>query len=85
MYRILSYRGVTNTHMQKMWKTKLPLNLKVFMWQMYHDRLQTGVVLKKFKWKGDRNCVICGAPETRDHICSLVCLPSFCGHLSKRH
>jgi hypothetical protein len=61
--------------MEKIWKSKLPLKLKVFMWQTYHDRLQTGVVLKKWRGKGSMICIICGAPETRDHIL-FSCVPA---------
>ena len=56
--------GVVNRRMQKVWKTKLPMKLKVFMWLVYHDKLQTGGELRKRKWKGDPNCTICGTLET---------------------
>jgi hypothetical protein len=61
--------------MEKLWKSKLPMKLKVFMWQTYHGRLQTGIVLKKWKWKGNMNYVVCGALETRDHIL-FSCVPA---------
>lgn len=32
------------------------------------NKLQTGVNLKKKKWKGSHKCVVCGEPETEDHI-----------------
>jgi hypothetical protein len=75
MYRILSHRGVSNFRMEKIWKSKLPLKLKVFMWQTYHDRFQTGVVLKKWRRKESMICIICGAPETGDHIL-FSCVPA---------
>lgn len=33
MYRRLSFRGVTNQRMRKLWKNKLPMKLKVFLWR----------------------------------------------------
>jgi hypothetical protein len=32
MYRWLLHRGVRNGRMKKIWKSKLPMKLKVFMW-----------------------------------------------------
>ena len=64
----LSHRGVVNKRMKRVWKSKLPMKLKVFLWLAFHDRLQTGVELKKRKWKRDQHCRLCGVPETRDHL-----------------
>jgi len=68
MYRWLSHRGVINKRLQHIWQSRLPMKLKVFLWQISHNRLQTGVVLKKRNWKGNHLCNICGQPETADHI-----------------
>ena len=59
MYRLLSYTGFNNRRLKKLWKNKMPLKLKVFLWLAFQDRLQTGVVLKKRNWKGDERCVVC--------------------------
>jgi hypothetical protein len=55
MYRFLVHRGAINTHMRRLWKTKLPMKLKVFMWQVFHDKLQTGEELKNGTGKGMEN------------------------------
>ena len=47
MYRWLSHRGVINKRLQHIWQSRLPMKLKVFLWHISHNRLQTGVVLKK--------------------------------------
>jgi hypothetical protein len=60
MYRFLAHRGVINCRMQRLWKTNLPLKLKLFMWQVFQDRLQTGGELKKRNWKGMRNALFAG-------------------------
>ena len=52
MYRFLTYRGVVNRRMEKLWHTKLPLKLKIFMWLAIQGRLQTGVALKQKKVEG---------------------------------
>jgi hypothetical protein len=75
MYRALSHRGVVNIQMRKIWGgSKLPMKMKIFMWQACQDRLQTGVTLKRKKWKGSMYCVVCGAPESGDHLFFLLCL-----------
>lgn len=53
------------------------MKLKVFMWQVTDDRLPTGVNLKKRKWKGSHKCLICGQPETGDHILFSCILARF--------
>ena len=67
-YRALSNRGVLNQRMKALWRSKLPMKIKVFMWLTFQDRLPSGAVLKKRNWKGDGRCVVCKVPETRDHI-----------------
>ena len=52
MYRFLTYRWVINKRMEKLWHTKLPLKLKIFMWLAIQGRLQTGVALKQKKVEG---------------------------------
>ena len=68
MYRFLSDRGVLNGRMQRLWKSKLPMKIKVFLWLAFQDRLPTGIVLKRRNWKGDDRCVVCKVIETSDHI-----------------
>lgn len=53
MYRFFAFRCVLNKRLIKLWKSKLPMKLKVFMWLALQGRIQTGVALKAKKWKGD--------------------------------
>ena len=56
MYRFITFGGVIDRQTKKVWKNKMPLKLRVFVWQALHNRLQTGVASKKKKWKGDDKC-----------------------------
>lgn len=47
MYRFLSFRGVNSGRLKKLWKNKMPLKLKVFMWLAFQNRLQTSESEKK--------------------------------------
>ena len=61
--------------MGSMWKSNIPLKIKVFLWQMFIGRLQTGVCLKSKGWKGSNRCALCGGLESVDHVffqCSLA-------------
>lgn len=46
MYRHLTFRDITNKRRREC-KSRLPNKIKVFMWLVAQDRLQTGVDLKK--------------------------------------
>ena len=50
------------------WKSKIPLKVKVFLWQMYHDKLQAAVTLKRRGWQGSPLCCVCNEHETVNHI-----------------
>ena len=63
--------------MQWLWKCKLPLKIKVFLWLACQGRLQTGMALKRKKWKGNEKCVVCNVSETVDHIFFICPLDKF--------
>ena len=53
---------------KKIWKIKIPLKTKIFLWF-----LQKGVVLTKDnlarkKWKGSQKCICCNGNETIQHL-----------------
>jgi hypothetical protein len=75
LYRFITYRGVGVANAKNIWKTKLPLKIKVFLWQISNNKLQTATELKKRAWKGNTQCCLCGKEEDTDHIyfrCSLA-------------
>jgi hypothetical protein len=47
LYRFLNHRGVIIANSKNMWKTKLPLKVKIFVWQLSNNKLQEAVSLKK--------------------------------------
>ncbi|KAG2553601.1 hypothetical protein PVAP13_9KG460127 [Panicum virgatum] len=49
MYCFLTFRGVVNKRFQQLWRSKLPLKLKVFMWMALQGRLPSGMALKEKK------------------------------------
>jgi hypothetical protein len=47
LYRFLTHRGVVIANSKSIRKTKLPLKIKVFVWQLSNNKLQAAVSLKK--------------------------------------
>jgi len=40
----------------------------VFLWQVFHNKLQTAVALKRRGWHGSPLCCVCNQPENVNHI-----------------
>jgi len=51
-----------------LWKSPIPLKIKIFVWQLLRDRLPSGVEVRKRQGRGDGLCPMCGIPETGTHI-----------------
>ena len=73
MYRWMAHRGVVNKRKQRFWGSKLPMKLKIFLWQVCSNKLQTRVELKRRNWEDSHLCGICGCPETVGHILFYLC------------
>jgi hypothetical protein len=67
--------GIDSKLIQKIWKCKVPLKIKVFLW--FQDRLQTTIQLKGREWKGSEHCVLCGENEDVDHLLFTCPLAKF--------
>ena len=77
LYRLMTSRGVVDYQMMVIWKTNIPLKVKIFMWMAVHDRIQCSVQLKKKQWSGPEECFACGNLETSNHIlfqCPHCCI-----------
>jgi hypothetical protein len=62
-------------------RTNVPLKLKIFLWQLDNNWLQTALSLKQRGWRGSHLCSLCGQVEDVDHIffrCSIARL-IWCG------
>lgn len=67
MYSHLCEAGNGSWH-KHLWKAKLPLKIKIFMWLVFHNAILTKDNLVKRKWKGNKTCFFCNNDETIDHI-----------------
>lgn len=68
LYRFITDRGMAGRVAGHIWKSKLPLKIKFFLWQVFNNKLQVGQSLLRRGWKGSGVCCACGCPETVDHL-----------------
>lgn len=68
LYKNLTTGGVRDMRMLAIWSCDIPLKVKIFMWMVAHDRIQSAIQLKKKKWAGPAECSASDKTETTDHI-----------------
>jgi hypothetical protein len=50
------------------WKIKVPLKIKIFMWFLYRKVILTKDNLAKCSWNGCKKCVFCDSDESINHL-----------------
>ena len=68
LYRFLSDSGASSRVAGYIWKSKLPLKIKFFLWQVFNNKLQVAKSLAKRGWKGNSRCCLCNCVEDVNHI-----------------
>jgi hypothetical protein len=68
LYKLRMTGGVAKKLNRQIWKCKVPLKVRIFLWQDLQDRLQTGQQLRAMGWKGSECCVLCEGKENADHL-----------------
>jgi len=63
LYQFLTDGGMASRVAGFIWKCRIPLKIKFFLWQMFNNRLQIAACLIKRGWKGDKKCCLCGESE----------------------
>lgn len=57
------YNGLTRNesglYHKRIWKGKIQLKIKIFMWLLTNDAILTKDNLVKRKWIGDSSCMFC--------------------------
>jgi hypothetical protein len=66
------YTDLMNRHTRflhkYLWKIKVPLKIKIFMWFLYKKVLLTKDNLAKRKWTGCKKCAFCDSEESIEHL-----------------
>ena len=70
------YRAITTTniipHNHIIWKLKLPLKIKIFMWYLIKGVTLTKDNLARRRWKWSLKCCYCNLDETIQHLFSIA-------------
>ncbi|WVZ64633.1 hypothetical protein U9M48_014127 [Paspalum notatum var. saurae] len=67
LYNFLANQSVLPLN-KKLWKLKLPLKIKIFVWFLMKGVILTKDNLKKRNWNGDDGCCFCNEKETIQHL-----------------
>jgi hypothetical protein len=51
-----------------LWKLKVPLHIKFFMWYLKRGVVPTKDNLARWNWRGNKLCVFCSQPESIQHL-----------------
>jgi hypothetical protein len=76
LYRKIN-QGPSLPHESLLWSAKLPLKIKIFLWQMAKGRLPSNAQINRRHGASDGRCALCGQSETVDHIFFTCHLASF--------
>lgn len=67
MYKFLE-NNLAGPNYRWIWRAKLPLQIKIFLWQFFYDAILTRDNLKKRKWTGSPICIFCNEYEDANHL-----------------
>jgi hypothetical protein len=59
----------------------LPLKIKIFLWQICNDKIQSAEQLRKRNWTGPLECKLCGELESTEHIFLHCVVANFCWNI----
>jgi hypothetical protein len=76
LYRKIN-QGPSLPQEKLIWKAKLPLKIKIFLWQMAKGKMPTNDQIQRRHGNLDGKCALCGQVESINHIFFSCVLASF--------
>jgi hypothetical protein len=76
MYQTLLDTNIV-PHNSYLWKIKIPLKIKVFLWLLYREAILTKDNLVKRNWHGNEMCSFCNNHKTIQHLFFYCALAKF--------
>ena len=61
-------QGPVQLVVKGLWRARMPLKIKLFLWQMFRDKLPTSLNIAKRNGPANGPCALCGAPEDTNHV-----------------
>jgi hypothetical protein len=65
---LASLNNGMGVHNKDLWKLRLPLKIKIFMWYLKRGVPLTKDNLARRHWNGNKICCFCSRPETIKHL-----------------
>lgn len=62
------FSGETDNPNKKLWKSKIPLKIKIFLWLIRQNAILTKDNPIKRNWVGDKRCYFCNEDENIEHL-----------------
>jgi hypothetical protein len=76
LYRKIN-QGPSLLHEKLLWKARLPLKIKIFLWQMAKGKMLANEQIHRRHGRSNGQCVLCGQVESINHIFFSCVLASF--------
>jgi hypothetical protein len=76
LYRKIN-QGPSLPHEKLIWKAKLPLKNKIFLWHMTKGKMPANEQIRRRHGNSDGNYALCGQVESVNHIFFSCVLASF--------
>ena len=70
-------QGTVHREVKGLWQARVPLKIKVFLWQLFRDRLPTSNNIAKQNDPASGMCALCGNPDNANHAFFLCPLARF--------
>jgi zinc-binding in reverse transcriptase len=69
-YKFLNNPEIPNPTLNNIWHIRLPPKIKIFIWLVLQDKLQSAQNLQRKGWPAITDCIMCntGAQETTEHL-----------------
>ncbi len=68
-YRFLIFDGINDTKITQLWKLRVPLKIKIFLWLGARNRIPLAELLKRRGWIGPTICSLCRQDdESSEHL-----------------
>lgn len=61
-------QGPAQLVVKGLWSARLPLKIKLFLWQLFRNKLPTSLNVAKRNGPATGPCALCGAPEDANHV-----------------
>jgi hypothetical protein len=68
LYKFLTSGGINSSTTKRIWKCRVPLKIRVFLWQVFQNRILTAQQLCARNWKGSEKCMLCETSEDIDNL-----------------